>query len=399
MTDIRSYSLHEALPDFEDDNAALAALLLEISRKAPIHQIFFSKKDVEFDKSTLIKKGKLLSSTKTFRESSRYKEAELWLYQNVYIYLRVYAGLSNVNFIFISNKDDNGEEVRHVFEEFRGLSQPISSPLQDAVKIKFWSMASYGPKYSSKFLELPSWEDIKKNYAIESIDSISRLMNMQPSQIGDGGKIILLHGDAGVGKTTLIRALIREWQEWCDVEYIIDPESILSSSSYLSQVILEEEDEDHDENSFNEYLTNLFYSTDSDDLDHYSANENSTGVPSKFRLLIFEDTEELISSDDKGSVSPSVSRLLNIGDGLLGQGLKILILITTNVKLEKLHPALVRPGRTLANIHIPKLSTNEATTWMGSQHKEATLAELYEEKNKEQIIVKQEDWEAPGTYL
>jgi SpoVK/Ycf46/Vps4 family AAA+-type ATPase len=241
-------------------------------------------------------------------------------------------------------------------------------------------------KYDSKFLELPTWSDITNNYSKEAQNSLQDLMKLDSSSLGDGGKIILLHGPAGTGKTTLIRAIIREWKDWCDVEYIIDPEVILNSSNYLTQVVLGNgsDDEELDE------ILGLFGGR---------AQGSSKGVQSKFRLLIFEDTEDLIASDDKGSVSASVSRLLNIGDGLLGQGLKILILITTNVKLEKLHPALVRPGRTLANIHVPRLSRLEASKWLGSESNEATLAELYEEKNKKQIVADKKAFELPGTYL
>ena len=61
---------------------------------------------------------------------------------------------------------------------------------------------------------------------------------------------------------------------------------------------------------------------------------------------------------------------------------------------------MIRPGRTLANIHVPKLSAEQATQWLGSNIGEATLAELYEEKNKRQIVSKKKEFEGPtGAYL
>jgi ATP-dependent 26S proteasome regulatory subunit len=53
--------------------------------------------------------------------------------------------------------------------------------------------------------------------------------------------------------------------------------------------------------------------------------------------------------------------LLNIGDGFLGEHLKLHILATTNVPIQKLDAALLRPGRLIAVRQFRRLSHTEAT--------------------------------------
>ena len=136
------YTVRDSLPEFEDDNAAIAALYLEVSRRSPVHQILYSKKDIIFNKDLLVKDGKLLASTKNLGENGRTKEAELWLYKDVYMYIRVYNGSPNVHVVFVNNEDDDGKSVKSVFEEFEKESKPIEATTENAVKIKFWSLAS-----------------------------------------------------------------------------------------------------------------------------------------------------------------------------------------------------------------------------------------------------------------
>jgi ATP-dependent 26S proteasome regulatory subunit len=57
--------------------------------------------------------------------------------------------------------------------------------------------------------------------------------------------------------------------------------------------------------------------------------------------------------------------LLNLTDGLLGQGLSLLVAITTNEPLSTLHPAVVRAGRCIAQIEVGNLNDAEAQAWLG----------------------------------
>jgi hypothetical protein len=98
-------------------------------------------------------------------------------------------------------------------------------------------------------------------------------------------------------------------------------------------------------------------------------------------LLLLEDCDELIRGEAKQSTGQALSRLLNLTDGLLGQGRDVLVAITTNEDVAKLHPAVVRPGRCLARIAVGPLPYQQAVRWLGNSAgigaDGATLAELY----------------------
>lgn len=101
----------------------------------------------------------------------------------------------------------------------------------------------------------------------------------------------------------------------------------------------------------------------------------------RWRLLLLEDCDELIRSEAKQSTGQALSRLLNLTDGLLGQGRNVIVAITTNEDLARLHPAVVRPGRCIAQLEVGPLPRREAAAWLG--HADgigaggATLAQLF----------------------
>jgi hypothetical protein len=97
-----------------------------------------------------------------------------------------------------------------------------------------------------------------------------------------------------------------------------------------------------------------------------------------WRLLLLEDCDELIRGEAGQPAGQPLSRLLNLTDGMLGQGRQVLVGITTNEDLRQMHPAVTRPGRCLAHIEIRPLSPAEASTLMGRPVAgPVTLAELY----------------------
>ncbi len=85
----------------------------------------------------------------------------------------------------------------------------------------------------------------------------------------------------------------------------------------------------------------------------------------RWRLLVLEDADELLRADAKKETGQALSRLLNVADGFLGQGERVLVLITTNEPLGRLHPAVIRPGRCLAEVEFTPLTAAESAAFLG----------------------------------
>ncbi|MFC4334813.1 DUF5925 domain-containing protein [Salininema proteolyticum] len=247
------------------------------------------------------------------------------------------------------------EDLLRELTEFTAGVGVVEEPAADAVDMGFWYRSARGPYRSNRTITAPSWDEIQGNYSQSSGDSLAQLMKVRSSDIT--GRLVLLHGPPGTGKTTALRALAREWSEWCQVDTVLDPEAFFTDPSYLMDVVVGADQE----------------------LPFAPAEEQQ---PRKWRLMIIEDCDELIRGEAKESAGQALSRLLNLTDGLLGQGREILVAITTNERLDRLHPAVVRPGRCLSQIEVGELSRSEASEWLDGETvpRPMTLAELYARK-------------------
>jgi hypothetical protein len=114
------------------------------------------------------------------------------------------------------------------------------------------------------------------------------------------------------------------------------------------------------------------------------------GMPAPTKLIVLEDSGELRSTTARAEAGQGLSRFLNLTDGLLGQGVELLVLITSNEPLGTLHPAVTRRGRCLAEIEFGPLAAEEANRWLTSHEcprrvaSELSLAELYAVARREE---------------
>jgi hypothetical protein len=263
------------------------------------------------------------------------------------------------------------EKIANVFDEEKG-----------ARDITFWGQSGGDYESFNRKVVLLDWnKHVEVNYP-ERVKGELQLLRDLRAPI-EGGKIILMHGEPGTGKTSFIRALARQWTDWCHTSYITDPENFLGHPGSMLKVIAW---------NFNSYIASGVKPEDA------------------YHLLVIEDADELIAADAKRKSGQALSRLLNVGDGLLGQSTNLLICITTNVPVGDLHPAVSRAGRSLANIHFDKFSYAESVAWLSVHYpemepekvlknREYTLAELYQSVAETKQIVHAAPLLTHGTYL
>jgi SpoVK/Ycf46/Vps4 family AAA+-type ATPase len=240
---------------------------------------------------------------------------------------------------------------------------PTASKDEGTIRVKFWSLGQHGPSARHRDLDARRWSEIEQNYPSVVRDAISAMHTKKFDNAA--GKLVLWHGEPGTGKTTAIRALAQEWREWASFNYILDPERFFGSDAdYMMEVLMQREHE-------------IYF--------------NGNGTPEvatnkQWHIVVLEDTSELLGKDARQTSGQGLARLLNICDGMVGQGLNILVLITSNEDIGAMHEAVTRPGRCAANISFREFTKEEAREWMAlrdpeypmdSLNRNYSLAELF----------------------
>ncbi len=268
---------------------------------------------------------------------------------------------------FLHNDFDPGKLTFHIQSSECNADQLVTDILASIKEFEFknaekggvWAKFSYmtseGVRTVSQFLKCPSWEEIKENYPKEAVEKLEWAMKLDdPKKFGH---LLIWHGPPGTGKTYAIRALMMSWRERFNFIIVTDPENLTSKAEYYYGVC---GDGDEDEGPV---------------LDH-----------KKKTLFIMEDSADLIIEESRSLHYDKVGKLLNMTDGLLGQGREDVFMITFNENLDKIDPAFARPGRCIQHHKFETFTRKEAEAWLDKHGNKtefrpskegASLAELY----------------------
>jgi len=189
---------------------------------------------------------------------------------------------------------------------------------------------------------------IKENYNPEVIEELDFVVDAFKRKVPPG-RICLLNGEPGTGKTHLIRTLLSR----IDNLFLILPSNMISSL---------------DKPEFIPFLLRIKSDYE------------------KPIILIIEDGDACLVPRKADNMS-TIACLLNISDGILGNLIDIKMIITSNSNIKDIDPAILRPGRLCKNISVNPLPYDRANavykrlmedeTVSLEKRKFYTLAEVY----------------------
>jgi hypothetical protein len=165
----------------------------------------------------------------------------------------------------------------------------------------------------------------KDNYTDQVIKDYDYIIDDLKSPT-PAGRIVILDGSPGVGKSFLTRGIINDVPE--SMLVVVPPEMVASIGGPDLLPLLLKVKED------------------------YGSKKNSI-------VLVLEDADACLAPRASDNMS-SISSILNLGDGIFGSLFDIRIIATTNQQAKEFDRAIMRPGRLSKRIHVSPLPYDKA---------------------------------------
>lgn len=284
------------------------------------------------------------------------------------IFVQVHFGLGGARFEVMSSDDAADEALAALLKRFK--PHLFVNQEEDGVWVDFTYRDSCGVARQTQFLKCPTWEEIQANYPAQTRLAVDRLLGQKTPWLS--GRLIIWHGLPGTGKTYAIRAMLQEWKDRFDFIVINDPEQFAASPGYYYSIA-----------SRNTQLPKRLRMWPIYD-EVEEGDEVKTKSARRRRLFLLEDSADLVMQESRTNHHEKLGKLLNMTDGLYGQGREDLFLITFNEALTQIDPAFLRPGRCVTMTEFSKFAPKDASSWLqehGASAEQApqdlSIAELY----------------------
>lgn len=218
----------------------------------------------------------------------------------------------------------------------------------------FLSKKSYGLGLQSVQLKNTNI-DLEKNYGVDLKNKHDKFLSHLKQKNTNG--LFLFHGKPGTGKTTYIKHLC------C----LTNKKTIFVPNGLTS------------------------YIDDPDFVQLLFKHRNC--------IILIEDAEKCIETRDENSSNLSISTILNLTDGILGEALGANVIITFNTDRDNIDNALLRKGRLKGEHSFDLLSIEKAkdlACFLGLEDKieinnPMSLADIYAYKDQKTDLLKEEE--------
>jgi hypothetical protein len=255
--------------------------------------------------------------------------------------------------IVVYKNIEHREVAEKLFETLCDTFTPLKKLPSAKNYVNFICQSQHGLYLHELKIKSVAELDLKNNYNDDFEPISDHIIASLSKNAGKG--IYLLHGLHGTGKTSYLRYLIHVLKR--NIIYVSpDMSSRISDPSFLT------------------FLLN---------------HKNS--------ILMIEDAENILKTRESGE-NQAVSNLLNITDGILGDGLNFQVICTFNTGFSDIDPALKRKGRMIAQYEFKRLVPEKTEKLVKSIYgdsaiptaDEMSLAEIYNMEDDNFEIVKPE---------
>lgn len=262
----------------------------------------------------------------------------IYFYKETFIKISINSSPSKCNLVFYTPL---GYEC--IDNEFLKYMHDLNEPNV------FMVDQEYGDFIFSKFqITIPKTFDLALNYGDEFLDINNKI---KESLNKHSSGLYMFHGPPGTGKTTYIKYLASSLRK----DVIFFPTSLVQEIT-------------------NPSIMNLL-----------RKKPNC--------VLVLEDAEKAITKRETNGESSLVSTLLNVTDGILGDVLKLNVIVTYNCNRSDIDEALLRKGRLKVEYSFNPLSKDMAEKIAHSINKESfeyfdgmTLADVYNQSSDDILI-------------